>query len=548
MTTAVSLILVFCSGIMVRTSAATSGMESSAALMERIPEASIFMDQRGIERSLTPPAMSQLRKSFTSDSVPESGTLVIPDTMSQILSLLISKSPPHQLYLLYDSNYRGLDDVLEFYSNSWMECTVIEYTPDLEYFVDVISTPLIGTNTGRRHILVICSRENVMEIFKTVSSLNLESVWNWWIIFVMEEETANLLRNIIREGSIVLLVVINPGENTFKLFSSHIEQNGDISFLERETWKLLSTESGEIFPQLNDLYSDFGGRRLTVTANNDSPFFVIKEFDNGTYFADSGIDVNIVDALGDTLNFTYKVMKPADGKWGGPLPDGTITGMIGEVARRNAHIAICEITVTGVREGVIDFTMPYYLEALTIISSTPAEKNRAFAVFSPFGYKVWICIALSTLIIGPLLTLESLFMKKYLKRDDVDTNLENFSFNMFRSLVVQTNRVPARYWPHRFTFVFWYLFCLNILVIYSGTLTAVLVTPAFEKPIDDLTDLPQAISNGFTLGIVGETSFEYLFKEAKQGIYKETWNLFNHKDRSKSFFSGPDEPFDKVKS
>ncbi|XP_066976336.1 glutamate receptor ionotropic, delta-2-like [Macrobrachium rosenbergii] len=272
----------------------------------------------------------------------------------------------------------------------------------------------------------------------------------------------------------------------------------------------------------------------------------MREFDNGTYVASSGIDVSVIRALGSVLNFTYRVIKPADGKWGGPLPDGTITGMIGEVARRNAHFAICEITITGIRESVIDFTMPYYLESLTIISRSPAEKNRAFAAFSPFDYKVWICIVLCTLIIGPLLTFENWFMKKYLQRTDVEGNLETFTFNMFRSLVAQNNLIDSRYWSHKFTYFFWYLFCLNILVLYSGTLTAVLVTPAFEKPIDDLTDLPQAVHDGFTLGIVGETSFEYLFKEAKQGIYKETWKLFNHEDRSKSFFSTPDEGFDKI--
>ena len=40
-------------------------------------------------------------------------------------------------------------------------------------------------------------------------------------------------------------------------------------------------------------------------------------------------------------------MPPADGQWGGVEEDGTVTGMIGMVARREADFAIDEITVNG---------------------------------------------------------------------------------------------------------------------------------------------------------------------------------------------------------
>lgn len=45
----------------------------------------------------------------------------------------------------------------------------------------------------------------------------------------------------------------------------------------------------------------------------------------------------------------FKVVTPPDGQWGGPLPDGSVSGMIGQVARREAHLAICEITISGER-------------------------------------------------------------------------------------------------------------------------------------------------------------------------------------------------------
>lgn len=38
---------------------------------------------------------------------------------------------------------------------------------------------------------------------------------------------------------------------------------------------------------------------------------------------------------------------PEDEQWGAVLKDGTVTGMVGEVAARRAHFAINEITITG---------------------------------------------------------------------------------------------------------------------------------------------------------------------------------------------------------
>ena len=36
--------------------------------------------------------------------------------------------------------------------------------------------------------------------------------------------------------------------------------------------------------------------------------------------------------------------------------------------------------------------------------------------------------------------------------------------------------------------------------------------PTYEKPIDGLNDLPEAISQGFTLGVLTDSSLQYIFK------------------------------------
>lgn len=43
----------------------------------------------------------------------------------------------------------------------------------------------------------------------------------------------------------------------------------------------------------------------------------------------------------------YRVKVPDDKNWGTVHEDGTVTGMVGEVASRRAHLAITLITITG---------------------------------------------------------------------------------------------------------------------------------------------------------------------------------------------------------
>lgn len=43
----------------------------------------------------------------------------------------------------------------------------------------------------------------------------------------------------------------------------------------------------------------------------------------------------------------YRVEVPADKQWGTVRENGTVTGMVGEVAKRRTYFAIDEITITG---------------------------------------------------------------------------------------------------------------------------------------------------------------------------------------------------------
>nr|XP_045610743.1 glutamate receptor ionotropic, delta-1-like [Procambarus clarkii] len=419
---------------------------------------------------------------------------------------------------------------------------------DLSLLQGALTLP--QTHSGFKHFLVLCSLKHTLSVFQYVREKQLESPRLWWLVVVVEPEAPDTLQHQLWEGSLVTLAV-RTTPTTYTLMTSRVAASSGLPRLEAiGTWEVgpggpRGHLTEPLLPDPNTLYGNMGGRQLVVSANADWPFFGLKPLPGGGVQPDSGIDIQIMNTLGQFLNFTYRVVSPADGQWGGPLPDGSVSGVIGQVARRESHLAICEITITANRETVVDFTTPYYLETITLVSRAPAEKSRAFAVFSTFTTEVWVCILASTVAVGPLVSVVGRVVALYTERPP-HRQLPEYSFHVFRSLVSQGNLLRPSNWPHRLLFFCWYLFCFYIYALYSGTLTAVLALPTYEKPIDGLVDLPKAVAEGYTIGTISDTSLEFIFKEATEGIYKQVWQLFNHKDRSKSFFRSPDLGFAKI--
>ncbi|KAK4325750.1 hypothetical protein Pmani_003693 [Petrolisthes manimaculis] len=164
-------------------------------------------------------------------------------------------------------------------------------------------------------------------------------------------------------------------------------------------------------------------------------------------------------------------------------------------------------------------------------------------------------------------------------------SLQKLIFNMFRSLVIQSNRLPTVNWPLRIIIAAWYLYCyyiygevflgpptrcrsskfpsschlvnhrytvvraipssLDICVgfepplhipsimprcaifslrlfmvkavfqsgaLYSGTLTAVLAIPAYERPLDTLSEVLEATKQGIIPVVIRESSVHYIFQ------------------------------------
>ncbi|KAK3891550.1 hypothetical protein Pcinc_004550 [Petrolisthes cinctipes] len=333
-------------------------------------------------------------------------------------------------------------------------------------------------------------------------------------------------------------LAVRQGLGIYRLYSTFLEVDNTLTLLNAGKWvwksrapsRQISTPfHSSLVTPLHPPYTRLGGRRLVTSAVNNWPFFNLTLGADGSLRPHSGIDVSLLNTMAQYLNFTYSVVVPEDGQWGKVLDNGTVTGMIGMVASHRAQLAINEITINDLREDVVDFTFPYYLESTVIVTQAPAARNRAFAVLLPFTLRVWMLVVASTLTVGPALACINRARNRLLKTQVTSVHpLSHLSFNAIRSLLNQSSpRVPGE-WPLRMVVYSWSLFCITIYAMYAGTLTAELARPAHEAPINSLVDLLRAIhTRGYKMGLVEGTSVEGILKEAESGIYWKLWDTFN---------------------
>ncbi|KAA0201794.1 Ionotropic receptor 185 [Hyalella azteca] len=285
-----------------------------------------------------------------------------------------------------------------------------------------------------------------------------------------------------------------------------------------------------VFPTARDLRKqNLHGRTLLVSIVDNWPFVSLGHDDLHGGGTKSGIDFHITETLGSLMNFTTRIVTPVDGQWGGRLPNGSWTGMIGMVERREVHFAIGEITITGEREAVIDFTRFHYCESMTIVSKARVTASPVFAVLSPFSSLVWLLLLVFFLLAGPTMKIFSVCQKRLgLLTEPKRSSMSAFSFYAFRLALMQhDDSASVQTSSLRLIALFWGFFSFIIAALYSGLLTAALVSPPQPWSINSLQDLLTAVKRDGVLPVVLEGSSGHaVFLLSAAEVYRELYQHF----------------------
>ncbi|KAK7863970.1 hypothetical protein R5R35_000081 [Gryllus longicercus] len=118
-----------------------------------------------------------------------------------------------------------------------------------------------------------------------------------------------------------------------------------------------------------------------------------------------GYSLDLIAAIARILNMTFEFRLVPDSQYGAFNPKTQKwTGLLGELLERRADLAICDLTITYVREEAVDFTMPFMNLGISILykKAEKAETNL-FSFLEPFSIDVWIYMATAYLGVSLLL-------------------------------------------------------------------------------------------------------------------------------------------------
>ncbi|XP_033760423.1 probable glutamate receptor [Pecten maximus] len=302
--------------------------------------------------------------------------------------------------------------------------------------------------------------------------------------------------------------------------------------------------NAEIFPNTR---FGFNQRKFKVSTLEWAPFVIAS--DNNTYY---GLCIDLLDHIATSLNFTFEVGFPPDRQWGVINSNGTWTGMVGQLAKREIDIVAAPLTTQAQREEVMDFTYSFYMDYTTILmKKTDPNLTKWRTLIDPFSEVLLLCVCISIPVVSLLLFLFERFSPCCVGDDDREekSGLHTYQdafWYVYGALLTQGGEHLPRSQTGRILLSSWWLFCIIMMATYSGNLIAFLTVNKDKPPFSTVVDMLQ--QDNYRWGTVGGSSWITAFDETRAPDLMKVWakmKEFNSSDAS-ILSSKPSEHFKKV--
>eukprot|EP00095_Tigriopus_kingsejongensis_P012527 maker-scaffold455_size166772-snap-gene-0.36 protein:Tk12527 transcript:maker-scaffold455_size166772-snap-gene-0.36-mRNA-1 annotation:"hypothetical protein L798_01404" len=153
-----------------------------------------------------------------------------------------------------------------------------------------------------------------------------------------------------------------------------------------------------------DRRGDLRGLSFRISAASSIPYTKVDEQSDGQVEL-SGMYPDIFFSLKSMLNFTFTIILPEEREeWGTKNPDGSWTGVIGQIQRKEIDFSPISFTRTKLRSEVVDFALPIAQFHHRFFVQNPKNSFNWLAYLEPLTLRVWLTIFLLTLILPPFLT------------------------------------------------------------------------------------------------------------------------------------------------
>ncbi|XP_054706414.1 glutamate receptor ionotropic, kainate 2-like [Uloborus diversus] len=282
----------------------------------------------------------------------------------------------------------------------------------------------------------------------------------------------------------------------------------------------------------------FEHKKFIITTILNKPFAMLRNSPrplsgNERY---EGFGVDLIEELSKRLHFDYEIREVADNKYGVEIDKerGLWNGMVGEVLRGEADMAVADVTISSTREKVLDFTLPFMSTGISILLKKPTTKVKSlFSFLSPFSGEVWIYVMAAFLGVSSVLFVCGR-LSPYewgnstpCRRSDEEGWEEN-EFSILNSmwftisaLMQQGCEITPRSSSTRTVAGLWYFFTLIMISSYTANLAAFLTVEKVVYPIESAEDLAKQTKVKY--GCLASGSTRTFFESSAIPTYHYMW-------------------------
>ncbi|XP_050948970.1 glutamate receptor 1b isoform X2 [Labeo rohita] len=331
----------------------------------------------------------------------------------------------------------------------------------------------------------------------------------------------------------------------------------------------------------NMLNETFGlqNRTYIVTTILESPYVMLKKNHEQLVGNDKyeGYCVELAAEIAKHVGYSYRLELVGDGKYGARDAETMMwNGMVGELVYGKADVAVAPLTITLVREEVIDFSKPFMSLGISIMIKKPTKsKPGVFSFLDPLAYEIWMCIVFAYIGVSVVLFLVSRFSPYEWHADDEEEGMEQQNqnqnqppspepnqspnqhgqnqnqreekqekqpehtneFGIFNSLwfslgafMQQGCDISPRSLSGRIVGGVWWFFTLIIISSYTANLAAFLTVERMVSPIESAEDLAKQTEIAY--GTLDGGSTKEFFRRSKIAVFEKMWSYMKSAEPS----------------
>uniref|UniRef100_A0A8C9TJ89 Glutamate receptor n=1 Tax=Scleropages formosus TaxID=113540 RepID=A0A8C9TJ89_SCLFO len=300
--------------------------------------------------------------------------------------------------------------------------------------------------------------------------------------------------------------------------------------------KLVLTQNEALLPNET---SGMENRTVIVTTIMEGPYVMLKKnwemYEGNDQY--EGYCIDLASEIAKHIGIKYKISIVPDGKYGARDPETKIwNGMVGELVYGKAEIAVAPLTITLVREEVIDFSKPFMSLGISIMIKKPQKsKPGVFSFLDPLAYEIWMCIVFAYIGVSVVLFLVSRFSPYEWHTEEPEEGTDGQpsdqppnEFGIFNSLwfslgafMQQGCDISPRSLSGRIVGGVWWFFTLIIISSYTANLAAFLTVERMVSPIESAEDL--AKQTDIAYGTLDSGSTKEFFRRSKIAVYEKMW-------------------------